>query len=664
MTDYSVSNIADLVTQAQSATLAYGDRILCHAGTYGDGVTAYRIRRSTPLVGTFVAPTDKTPSHQGPNLSTGNYCQILPHPGETVIIPNLQVSGQLNNAGGFRFTGLNFTRTAVADVPTVSASAILLLSNSINNIAIDGCTFSSTPSVAAGTDVQRYNGLRVATGTYNGLKIIDNSFSYCYGDITIAALTLNCDIIGNESDYAFNDCIKVGPFLSMRINWNDLRNKQSLAAIYAAHPDFVQWSLTGATADVDRLEFIGNRMTRGAGRAATYADGQGGFFDDLPSPYWARNIRMWGNYYLGTYVRGLSCTRTVDADIQYNTIVHDPTAGSLTTGIYLQNGTGGNIKNNVTGGVSNVQFGAVSANNVIVPQNTVAYAAAFVDPQTDAGVTDIASQYANKTGSAADLAVPKAGASPYFNYSARTYNIGGPTRAQGIASGIGVAIGRRRVAISRGRGIAAGVGRARGRRHVGTSRSVGTASGVGLAFAGSSPGTNRSRGTASGTGGAAAIGKSRARAGGAAAGTGVARGIAIGGASSLTATAAGIGTAAATGKSRAVGLGVSHGTATAFAMGRSVSRAIGAASGAGTTSGAAVNVYSRSTGLAMGGGFSLGFGTATINGISVVHGTVAVSVTGRGHNPDVDGKAGHRAAMGRGSQTDKSGLASWPKVIQ
>ena len=49
MTDYSVSSITELVTQAQSATLAYGDRILCHAGTYGDGTTAYRIRRTVPL---------------------------------------------------------------------------------------------------------------------------------------------------------------------------------------------------------------------------------------------------------------------------------------------------------------------------------------------------------------------------------------------------------------------------------------------------------------------------------------------------------------------------------------------------------------------------------------------------------------------------------------
>lgn len=78
-----------------------------------------------------------------------------------------------------------------------------------------------------------------------------------------------------------------------------------------------------------------------------------------------------------------------------------------------------NITNNVAGNAGNVS-GTTESNNSEIAATLANYQTLFDNPAFMEDVTDLATQYSVKAGSAADTASPKRGASPYVNYSTRT----------------------------------------------------------------------------------------------------------------------------------------------------------------------------------------------------------------------------------------------------
>ena len=425
---WSVKNSTELETAAEHASLAYGDEILLRTGSY----TGKTIKRTVALVGTFTAPTD-IDEFKGPDLDTANYVKIKAHTGASPLLEWLEFDGATRPEGGFRVTGLNFERTAVTDVAGIDATAMVYFAGSIGNCAVDNNTLTSTETLAEGTDQQRYNGIYFSPGTYTGIKIMDNDMQYCWmGIVCGAAELIDNDVIGNNVEYAWNDCYKFWGVQNQRVNWNHLHNKWDVHESYGGHGDFVQWSLTNYMNNIVGVDLIGNRIARGNGRGPTYIDGQGLFMDDLNQGTASaltntiQGLRVWGNTILCTLVRGISMSGTEDADIRCNTVMRDLEKNDSNTSIILtpsdtSSGSGGTIAFNVTKAVQNTLPGAFEMGNVLVDQTQLAYDAAFVDPESDSLVTDVGAQYAILAGSAADLQTPKAGASPYFDYENRTF---------------------------------------------------------------------------------------------------------------------------------------------------------------------------------------------------------------------------------------------------
>ncbi len=229
---YSVKTYTELKAALELATLAYGETVYLRTGSYNPAFseTAVSIAANCP-VGTFTPPTDyagsvtigtQTIAYRGPDLSTGNYVIVTPHTGATPVIGKLDVRGVTSAKGGIWFKDLTFSGYGASspDIPQLSPR------DAIQNIAVSGCSFTSDPE-------QAINGYDSMTGIYtngganfDGLKIINCTFTNIYAPIVVGHVCDDFDIIGNVIDAAWNDSIKAVVGNNQRVHWNVSKNKK------------------------------------------------------------------------------------------------------------------------------------------------------------------------------------------------------------------------------------------------------------------------------------------------------------------------------------------------------------------------------------------------------------------------------------------------------
>lgn len=438
---WSVSNVAELEAAGEHASLTYGDSILLREGPINPLAEIKSIRRTVAIAGTFTPPSliDAGDPDKGSDLTTANYVQIKPHPGKTATIVYINMLGDLVADGGFLFTGLNFTRTIAPGTPIASPDTEPMLRfDDIGNCAVTDCVFQSTISSETVSDV--YSSIML-TGITPDIKLKENEF-YDTWNALVCSLGRHdgLEFIGNLGRRQYNDVCKFFGGDDIYINFNQFYDKKQPGPDALAHVDYFQFSMTAVDFSPDNIRIIGNRLWRADGSAPQAAtsnpateglDGQGGFIDDLTSSFTITNLVIAGNTITNCVQRGISVTRATAPIIICNTVVHDrnqETTNQQDVGIFLKSCTGGTARFNIANATPAEETpvsAATISDNVVASRTATsptssAYEELFDDPQFGSIVTDPSVNFNILVGGLADVASPKAGASPYVNYAART----------------------------------------------------------------------------------------------------------------------------------------------------------------------------------------------------------------------------------------------------
>jgi hypothetical protein len=440
---YSVRTQAQLLEALNLTALAYGDQVLLRGGTYDDTeqfAFTTRIRRSTPPVGTFTAPSrygaPGTPDwYRGFNLDTGNYVVVKPHndtpytevvtsAGRTRTITTktadsptlgmIDVEGDGVNERGFRFHGLRFAgRKGVR------------FRNSCLDMAVDRCHFENedpipswdtwTGSVPPEFAIERIYALN---GSCHNMHIVDNLFEGGNVGVFLSGANHGYSIVGNWVRGMWNDSFKIGGGDNGFVAWNISTDKYDGPPEADFHPDHYQWLSyhPGTIA-------LGNIAWRGVGYPGR-GDGQGIFLDDVTTAI--PDVTIVGNISATSFVRGVSLHLAQDPTI-YGNMALDPLAAStLATVIWNSDAanSGGRLTNNIGEDIA-ANSTATLSGNVTLPASS--YADAFVDPDfTLDPWTDLEAWLAGFTTKASgplDLSPPRnpVGAS-WINYATRTFD--------------------------------------------------------------------------------------------------------------------------------------------------------------------------------------------------------------------------------------------------
>lgn len=460
---YSVSTVDEMIAAGQAANLNLGDQVLLRDGP--PGTTSYiynsscadkRIKRSVangPPSGVFVPPSLKNVSQpdQGSDLDTANFVVFKPATGAHPSLCMVGVSGDNmpNGAVYMRFKGLNWYRATYVGIGSQGGGMISgyhnTPSSALTYVAIDNNTFASDPTL--GVHLSNASGIGGETGH---LWAQDNTFT----DVLTAISITGGDhqIVGNDINGAWTDALKLsGNESNTLVAWNKIHNQKNptcsaatpcpptcntTACKQPAHNDFAQLAGTGSTSNIDNVRIIGNLAWRQTG-TDTHLDSQGvPFMEDLGVSFRFTNVVIAFNMTLNTYGNSIYLDGSTNPIVRNNVVATDRVACTEATyqacsgaSIKVFNGTGGNVSDNIylaINGVTNT--GVTKVNNVQVLTGSVsptstAYEENFFDPQSKGLVTDFATQYAIKAGSACDLAVPKCGAAGtgYVDYTARTH---------------------------------------------------------------------------------------------------------------------------------------------------------------------------------------------------------------------------------------------------
>ena len=173
-----------------------------------------------------------------------------------------------------------------------------------------------------------------------------------------------------------------------------------------------------ATGDGDDMVIRGNRTFRGDAE-----DGWQGMQGDFASASGTfDNLLYEGNEVATDLVQGVNFGATTNSTFQYSIIASVPNAWGPRQGVpqlFVNTGSGGNTVAGMLGHASTIAAGNTETNNDFTLATTaVALDAEYNAPQitsADAALADTA--YAIEAGSAADLATPKRGASPWQQFT-------------------------------------------------------------------------------------------------------------------------------------------------------------------------------------------------------------------------------------------------------
>jgi hypothetical protein len=392
---YSVATKAEL-DYVRALQLALGDTVYLAAGTYNETHTDWR-----PGLG--LAPTG---TWTGSNWVTFE--------GEVKSGP---VFGKCGPDGGtftnhyLRFKKIKFARPNIGGTDP-QATGQLQLQNGIKFICVEDCYFEGANS-SVGT-----NNVSGIVNTVDGsdLRIVNNQFfglnncTNVYGPRHYVALNTAQSIWEDafhsalqwDSDYLFNTC------------WD--KKYYPIADNLGPHGDYLQIANTGlgspSAGVYTGFRIIGNVFHRGNGQTA-FIDGAGIFIEaDTGVTYTGTKIQE--NLVVGN-AAGINISGHTDAEISFNTLVHDtttgitdPPPGSLPPTIVLRRCTGGNLRYNAIAATIN-RISEVTAPSIMTPLPVVnqaaqssAYVAPFQGPVSSRAA--LIAAYAYKAGGPTDKA--------------------------------------------------------------------------------------------------------------------------------------------------------------------------------------------------------------------------------------------------------------------
>lgn len=432
---WSVASDAELQTAAQHTFLAYGHTIYLRTVTINGAYSDYRFNRSAAPTGTRVDPVPLAFADSGFDLTTCNYVKITPHTGANPVIGSIFVNNSLGANFGFWFKNLAFVRTATDPyIPaSVASSTYMLELGPVNNIIIEGCSFTSTDmrSLNLGrgqNDIRSCSGIASRSSS---VYIINNTITNCFAAIAGVG---GSKIIGNSISRYTADAIQISLSTNNTfIAWNNIYDPFSMEGDPAElpHADGIQFFEIGATADTDNTRIIGNRVYLGAAGTDSLTFGQGIFLSDLSAPYYRNNVVMAGNLiYCAQEYQGLTVTRAVDPVIVNNTVLtkRPPVSGNKYW-IGVANGLRGVVADNIANSVdisgqTPLIQDTILANETL-SSGSLSYEGLFAGPFTEP--IDPLVSFVPKSGGLADVASPKHGAvgTGYIDYDARTYDFPG-----------------------------------------------------------------------------------------------------------------------------------------------------------------------------------------------------------------------------------------------
>jgi hypothetical protein len=172
----------------------------------------------------------------------------------------------------------------------------------------------------------------------------------------------------------------------------------------------------------------------------------------MQSPYYYTNAVFAGNMGVTAQVHPFTVARWQDAKIYNNTIIMDTAYTGGTINYYLIDFDGGIVRFNIYHGITveTPSSAVTEADNITADRDAVSgaesYAELFDDPQSLEAITDPETNFAIKTGGAADTQAHKAGAAGtgYINYTTREHdfpwNEGGFTATNAFTDATGAAL--------------------------------------------------------------------------------------------------------------------------------------------------------------------------------------------------------------------------------
>ena len=425
-TNADTSTSCQLLTVANSASLAFGDTISLRDGDYNPSRFAWTVKRAGPPTGswpgvwsdaTFIAGVYTTAVWTNPN-----WVVITPEAGAAVILETIGFNGVTTANQYFSLRNIPFSLASGVNGVTLTNGASIL--------EITGNDFTSSPAAGLTSATQASIAVN-GNGVTNYVSIIDNTFTNCRQAVNLAGSHIQ--VWGNTATTLYENFAQVSWAQGSPVNGLDVSFNTAIGLVQIAptHDDFIIL-FSSATSGVSRnFMIVGNVFASGP-QVGANSTGQGIFnkFGTQPSTASITGMVVAGNFIL-TAGNGMPLDQLDStALIEGNTIVTDSTyTGSIPSLLRLTSSTAPAVKYNAsTGGVAEPTpiSPAVQTGNITIPATTLTqYQIDFANPVLGAGnvsLAQILTDWANKAGGPLDTPSPKVGAigTGYVDYVGRT----------------------------------------------------------------------------------------------------------------------------------------------------------------------------------------------------------------------------------------------------